>query len=349
MMPKPRCKIRATADPAGFRKAIAGWFSREGRDLPWRRTRDPYAVLVSEMMLQQTQVATVLAGGYFERFLEAFPTPEALAGADDDSLLKAWEGLGYYRRARLLRDAAGAVVERHGGIFPSDLDALLALPGVGRYTAGALRAFAFDLPAVLVDGNIARVIARLANRHAPIDSGTGLAAIWKIAAKLACPDAPRAHHSALMELGQKICRPGVPSCHHCPVARWCATRAPGKLPVKKNKSTLTEVMEHAVFLRDHGGRVLLHRESGSRRHGLWRLPLRPADDTRALPAIDREDYTITRYKVALVVHDAAHANPPLVAADGESWIEADAVTALAMPAPYRRVISRLLGFADESM
>jgi A/G-specific adenine glycosylase len=349
MRTKPRCEIRATADPAAFRLALAAWFSREGRDLPWRRTRDPYVVLVSEMMLQQTQVTTVLAGGYFQKFLAVFPTAEVLAQAGDDALLKSWEGLGYYRRVRLLRDAARAVVERHGGCFPSDLDALLALPGVGRYTAGALRAFAFDLPAVLVDGNIARVIARLTNQHKPIDTPAGISAIWKTAGKLACDAAPRSHHSALMELGQKICRPGVPACHQCPVARWCAARAPEKLPVKNGRIRLTAVEEHAVFLRDGHGRVLLHREIGSRRHGLWRLPLRPADDVRHLPAIEREDYTITRYKVSLVVHDAAAAKPAVIPAANEAWIAENEVAALAMTAPCRRVISRLLGFATESM
>ena len=344
-MPKPRCETRATRDPQGFRAALAEWFGENGRDLPWRRTRDPYAVLVSELMLQQTQVTTVLAGGYYSRFLQTFPSLEKLAAADDDALLKAWEGLGYYRRVRLLRSAAQAVIERHGGQFPHDLDALLALPGVGRYTAGALRAFAFDLPAVLVDGNIARVIARLGNRHTPIDIASGQATIWKAAEKLACPEQPRLHHSALMELGQAVCRPGVPDCLACPVARWCATRTPEKLPVKQGKIRLTATEEHAIFIRDAHDRILLHRESGMRRQGLWKLPIRPAEEIQHRPVIERENYTITRYKVALVVHGAARAHP---AAD-ETWIPASDVPDLAMPAPYRRVIGRLLGFADESV
>ena len=349
MPDKPRCESRATQDPAGFHTALADWFEKQGRDLPWRRTRDPYPVLVSEMMLQQTQVATVLAGRYFPRFMEMFPTVDALAAADDDSLLKAWEGLGYYRRVRLLRDAARAVIERHGGVFPHEVADLLALPGVGRYTAGALRAFAFDLPAVLVDGNIARVLSRLTNRHAPIDTTAGQAALWRAAEKLACPERPRLHHSALMELGQIICRPGMPDCHACPVARWCATRTPEKLPVKQGRVALTAVAEHAVFLVDGDDRVLLHRESGRRRQGLWKLPVRPESELARLPVIERESYTITRYKVALAVHDARCPDSPVAPAEDEAWVPIDEVSALAMPSPYRRVIRRLLDFEDESM
>ena len=296
-------------------------------------------------MLQQTQVTTVLAGGYFTRFLESFPTMEKLAAADDDALLKAWEGLGYYRRVRLLRAAAQAVITHHDGQFPSDLDALLALPGVGRYTAGALRAFAFDLPAVLVDGNIARVISRLENRHTAIDTTAGQTAIWKAAEMLACPDRPQIHHSALMELGQTVCRPGMPDCHACPVANWCATRSPEKLPVKQGKIRLTSIEEHAMFIRDENDRILLHRESGRRRQGLWKLPIRPAAELVHHPVIERENYMITRYKVALVVHQVSGVE----CAVDEDWIPSDDVAALAMPAPFRRVIGRLLGFGDESM
>ncbi len=348
-MLKPPCEIRATRDAANFRSALALWFRKNGRDLPWRRTRNPYVILVSELMLQQTQVATVLSGGYFTRFLEAFPDLEKLASADDDHLLKAWEGLGYYRRARHLRDAARAVLDRHDGEFPHEPGALLALPGVGRYTAGALRAFAFDLPAVLVDGNIARVLSRLQNLREPVDAARGQSEIWKIAEKLACPEQSRIHHSALMELGQLICRPGMPDCLNCPVARWCAARSPEKLPVKQKSLRLTAMEERAFFLRDSRKRVLLHRESARRRQGLWKLPLRDAADLKDLPVIERENYSITRFKVSLIVHDAAEKHPVPQPARDEAWIPVADVPALAMPAPYRRVIGRLLGFAHESM
>ncbi len=349
MTPKPYCETRATREPEGFRKSLAEWFCETGRDLPWRRTHDPYEVCVSEIMLQQTQVATVLAGGYFTRFLEAFPNAASLAAADDDSLLKAWEGLGYYRRARLLREAARAVIRDHAGAFPSGLDELLKLPGVGRYTAGAIRAFAFNHPAVLVDGNIARVLSRMENIRHPIDSTAGQSALWKTAEKLACDEQPRVHHAALMELGQRICRPGVPECIACPVAPWCATRSPEKLPVKQGKIRPSAVDEHALFVLDRRNRILLHRESANRRQGLWKLPLRPEEELRALPVLESEKYTITRYKVTLHVHAASRSGPLPKPEQDEAWIAMDDVASLAMPSPFRRVIGRLLGFADESV
>ena len=346
---KPACTATATEDTTAFRAKLASWFDHHGRDLPWRRAHAAYPVLVSELMLQQTQVSTVLAGGYFTKFLQTFPTLHALADADDEKLLKAWEGLGYYRRARLLREAARAVIERHGGEFPHELAALLALPGVGPYTAGALRAFAFNLPAVLVDGNIARVVARLVDLRVAVDAGAGHKAIWQAAEALACPARPRLHHSALMELGQRICRPGVPDCHACPVSAWCATPHPEMLPVKKERARITAVDELAVFLTDAGGNLLLHRESGKRRQGLWKLPSRPQADVAGLPVIERENYAITRYKVALAVHDARGAPAGLAAAPDEAWIPITEVQGLAMPSPYRRVLGRLLGFTEKSV
>lgn len=300
-------------------------------------------------MLQQTQVATVLSGSYFERFLTRFPDLESLAVADDDMLLKAWEGLGYYRRVRQLREAARTIIRDHAGQFPHEMEDLLSLPGVGRYTAGAIRAFAFDLPSVLVDGNIARVLARLENIRLAVDSRDGQTALWNAAGALACAEQPRIHHSGLMELGQRICRPGLPDCLACPVATWCLTRNPEKLPVKKAKVSLTSVEEHALYARDARNRILLHREQGSRRQGLWKLPVRPLVELEGLPVIDSEKYTITRYKVITHVHAAGHATCKQSSIEGESWIPVKMVPSLAMSAPYRRVICRLLGFEDESV
>ncbi|RYD37330.1 MAG: A/G-specific adenine glycosylase, partial [Verrucomicrobiaceae bacterium] len=159
-MLKPGWKRDALEDQDAFREALAVWFSENGRDYPWRRTREPYAILVSEVMLQQTQIATVLGRGFYTRFLDSFPDAGSLARADDAAILKAWEGLGYYRRVRMLRETARAVITDHGGRFPDGIAQLMALPGVGRYTAGALRSFAFDLPAAVVDGNVSRVLSR---------------------------------------------------------------------------------------------------------------------------------------------------------------------------------------------
>ncbi len=338
-MLKPRLKKEALKDRVGFRDALVGWFSNHGKDYPWRRTHEPYEVLVSEVMLQQTQIATVLGRGFYTRFLATFPEVTALAAADDASVLKAWEGLGYYRRVRMLRETARAVIAEHGGKFPQELAALLELPGVGRYTAGALRAFAFGLPAVVVDGNVARVLARVLDFREPVDDSAGLKQLWAWAAELADDARPRTYHAALMELGQTHCRPGLPDCLACPVATFCKAREPETLPVKRLKTVITAVDEHALWLRDGKGRLLLHRESTKRREGLWKLPTREAAEISHLPVLTEQRYAITRYKVTLRVHDGGARR--IRAGDGEVWQDADAVLALAMPAPFRRVIERL--------
>lgn len=339
---KPRCTSHAPDHPAAFRRALAAWFRKHGKDHPWRRTRDPYGILVSEVMLQQTQIATVLGKGHYQRFLKAFPDVRALAAADDARLLKAWEGLGYYRRARMLRDTARAVIADHDGQFPHALDALLALPGIGPYTAGALRAFAFRLPAVVVDGNVIRVLSRIMDCSLPVDASAGLKTIHQWAAELADPHHPEVHHAAMMELGQTFCRPGIPDCHACPVAHFCQTTDPAALPVKSRKVALSPVTEHALWLRDDQGRLLLHREAGTRRTGLWKLPLRDDPEIKHLPLLAEHRYTITRYRVTLRVHDGSRPGTAITAQPGDSWIDPAALASLAMAAPFRRVVERLL-------
>jgi A/G-specific adenine glycosylase len=342
-MLKPRWKGDALKGREGFREALAIWFARTGKDYPWRRTREPYAILISEVMLQQTQIATVLGRGFYTRFLETFPGVESLAVAEDERLLKAWEGLGYYRRVRMLRETARAVLAEYGGKFPQDVAALIKLPGIGRYTAGALRAFAFDLPAAVVDGNVARVLSRVMDFSAPVDGTAGQKQMWDWAEALADPERSRIYNSALMELGQRICRPGVPDCLSCPVAGFCRTREPERLPVKRPKTTVTAVDEHSLWLRDEKGRLLLHREAGKRREGLWKLPTREAVEICALPVLTEHCYTITRYRVTLRVYDGGPLVDHFKPGTDEIWQEPEQVLALAMPSPFRRVIERLLG------
>lgn len=338
-MLKPRFESPALESKAAFRKALASWFSADGKDYPWRRTHDPYAILVSEMMLQQTRIATVLGKGYYTRFLEKFPDLQSLASADDESLLKAWEGLGYYRRARMLRSTAQAVIEKYGGIFPEAEKDLLALPGLGPYTSAALLAFAFGKTSALVDGNVSRVLSRIMDDFAPIDSARSQAQHRLWAAAICDPASPRIHHYAMMELGQRICRPGLPSCEICPVARFCKCVSPEILPVKKPRAVITSVTEYAVFARDLEGRILLHLESGKRRAGLWKLPLRSAEACASLPLISEESYPITRYKVLLKTHLAGD----IGAEEGDAWITPDRLASLPIAAPFRRVLLRLLG------
>ncbi len=341
-MLKPSCTKPLPKHRGLFRNALADWFRREGKDYPWRRTRNPYAVLVSEVMLQQTRIATVLGRGFYTGFLEQFPNLETLAKADDDTLLKAWEGLGYYRRARMLRETARAVIANHGGKFPHEWDDLLKLPGVGRYTAGALRAFAFDLPSVVVDGNVARVLSRLLDFSEAVDTPAGIKWSWKSAEELADPANPRIFHSALMELGQTFCRSGVPDCLSCPVAVFCKTREPWELPVKQRKIAITRVDEHALWIKNGDGRILMHRENGARRQGLWKLPTRTPGEIGMLPVLEEHRYTITRYRVNLRVHDGSALAGKLEPVADEEWIAEERISGLAMPSPFRRAIAALL-------
>lgn len=335
---KPRFVKSPLDAPAAFRKALAEWFAKDGKDFPWRRTRDPYAVLVSEMMLQQTRVATVLGKGYYTRFLAEFPDAAALAAADDTRLLKAWEGLGYYRRARMLRNAAAAVVADHGGVFPEGEGELLALPGIGPYTAAALLSFSFGKTSALVDGNVSRVLSRLMDDATVIESTATVKRHRQWALELCDPNDPRIHHYAMMELGQTVCRPGVPHCELCPVAGFCKSRDPERLPVKKKAPAVSDITEHAIWLRDASGRILLHCETGSRRNGLWKLPLRSEDSCSAFPQLFETTYPITRYKVRLIIHAADACLPE----KGDEWVAPERLETLPLAAPFRRALDRLL-------
>lgn len=324
-----------------FRAALAAWFDVEGKDYPWRRTEDPYEILVSEMMLQQTQIATVLGRGFYTRFLEAFPDTKTLAVAEDEALLKAWEGLGYYRRVRMLREAARAIENDHGGQFPESLDEILALPGVGRYTAGAVLSFAFNQPAPIVDGNVARVLTRLMDFSDKIEGAAAQKQLWAWAGELLDEFVPRVHNSALMELGQTYCRPGVPDCMSCPVSAFCKSREPEGLPVKGKRQKLTDVEESVVFvLKD--GRVLLRQQKEGRRVGMWRLPEREVEEGWAL--VHERKYGITRYRVTLKVYEAPAG---IEAAKDEAWHSIEALEDRVMPPADRAAVVALLGSDEE--
>ena len=260
--------------PAGLTDPLLAWYRANARDLPWRRTSDPYRIWVSEIMLQQTRVAAVL--GYYARFLEAFPTVEALAAAPEDRLMKLWEGLGYYSRARNLQKAAKIVAER--GAFPDTYQGLLALPGVGEYTAGAIASAAFGLREPAVDGNVLRVAARLTDCHEDVSvPGTKQAVrAWVRAAMPESEADVRVFNQAVMELGATVCVPnGPPRCEVCPVRELCLGRLRGtaeSLPVKAAKKA-RRVEEKTVFLLLRGGKIALRRrpESGLLA-GLWEFP-----------------------------------------------------------------------------
>ncbi|TAE91826.1 MAG: A/G-specific adenine glycosylase [Verrucomicrobia bacterium] len=334
---KPLAHRDLIKENAAFRSALLHWFAQHGKDYPWRRTRDPYAILVSEVMLQQTRLAVVLGKGYYDRFMQTFPDLVALAQADEEKLLRTWEGLGYYRRARMLQATARAVLDRHNGRFPESERELLALPGVGRYTLGALRSFAFDLPTALVDGNVMRVFARLFDDKTPIDSPVGIRMAWERAEFLLDNDHPRLFNSALMELGQSICRVGSPDCWQCPLAEFCRSREPELLPIKAKRTELTSIDEHAIWVENEEGAILLQQEQGSRRKGMWRLPLRQADEVSAEDLLLQVSYGITRYRVTLRIYRPRQWQ----AHDNDQWISAEMLEQLPMATPHRKVMRQL--------
>ncbi|MES2572527.1 MAG: A/G-specific adenine glycosylase, partial [Verrucomicrobiota bacterium] len=243
---KPASFRDQKAHAADLRTKLGEWFRLNGRDLPWRRRLDPYAVMVSEFMLQQTQVVTVIP--YFERWLKRFPDFETLASASEEEVMHLWQGLGYYSRARNLHRAARQVVEEHGGRLSPDPVAMARLPGVGRYTAGAIMSFGFDEPAAAVDANIARVLARLGDLREPIDSKSGAGALWRMAADLLPKAGGREHTSALMELGALVCLPRKPQCGVCPVREHCAATEPETLPVKKPRRETVRIDENCAWI-----------------------------------------------------------------------------------------------------
>jgi len=330
-----------------FQRELATWYRAGARDYPWRRTRDPYAILVSELMLQQTQIATVLGRGYYDRWMRAFPDWASLAEAPEESVLKLWEGLGYYNRARNLHRTSRIVLQEHEGRFPQDPETALALPGIGRYTVGAVLSFAYGLPHPVVDGNVGRVLARLLALETAINSPGGLKILWEWAEALLDPADPGTHNSALMELGQRICRPAQPDCPACPVKGLCLARREALtevLPLKTKATPVTKRTER-VLLAEQQGRIYLCQESGSRRRGLWRLP-EISDETAAdLPELLRFDYTITRYRVTLLVHEAPAVWRPEDAPGNEgSWFSPHRPDGLPpLGAPYRRALDL---FAD---
>jgi A/G-specific adenine glycosylase len=327
-------------------RALVTWFRANGRDYPWRRTHDAYAVLVSEIMLQQTQITTVLERGFYARWMERFPDFATLAEASESEVLGAWQGLGYYRRARNLQRLAKVVVSDHAGVFPRDPEVIRSLPGIGPYTAGAVSSFAFGLPEPIVDGNVARVLSRLDDDATPIDSTPGTKRLWDRARELVqATDDPCALNSALMELGQTICKPAKPACDDCPVHAFCRVKEPETLPVKSARPEVTAVTERVFFLRTEAG-VLLEQETGSRRTGLWKLPALPETPTgKAPPVLQKSSYGITRYKVTLWVHEVP--TKSLSAwPQSHRFIPLAELSALPMPSPYRRALERLLGSED---
>ncbi|MEZ4790688.1 MAG: A/G-specific adenine glycosylase [Flavobacteriales bacterium] len=261
-----------------FSKALLPWYREHKRPLPWRASRDPYRIWLSEVILQQTRVDQGTA--YWHRFVERYPRVQDLAGASEDEVLRLWQGLGYYSRARNLRMAAQQVVERHKGRFPADHAALLTLKGVGDYTAAAIASMAFGLAEPVVDGNVYRVLARVFGIATPIDSTAGRKEFRALAASLLPKDEPGEHNQAVMELGALVCTPREPACEECPLRSRCIARRTdriGLLPVKVAKTKVSERHFNFLHIRVRGGIYLQKRTGKDIWQGLYQLPLLESD------------------------------------------------------------------------
>ncbi len=298
---------------------LLDWFKYNARDLPWRRTTDPYQIWVSEIMLQQTRVETVIP--YFLRWIDRFPALEDLARANPDEVLSYWEGLGYYRRANNLHQAVKEVAQTYDGKLPRDPQLLRELPGIGRYTAGAISSIAFNLPEPILDGNIRRVYARYFNIDTPLQSAETEKKLWQIAEELISSEEPGEFNQALMELGALICLPRKPKCQLCPLKKDCLSRILGnqdQLPVRKSKTPLPHhQVTAAVCLKDN--QVLIaKRPLEGLLGGMWEYPGGKQETGESLErALQREiqeelgaavevgsllgvfDHAYTHYKVTL--------------------------------------------------
>jgi A/G-specific adenine glycosylase len=256
-----------------LRRRLLAWYDAHKRDLPWRRSRDPYRVWLSEIMLQQTQVATVK--DYFERFTRSFPDVRSLAAAEESEVLRLWEGLGYYRRARQLHAAAKKVVAEFGGTFPDQAEELQQLPGIGRYTAGAIASIAFDRRAAILEANTIRLLSRLVAYRGNPHTQTGQRPLWRAAEEILPQKRVAEFNQALMELGSLVCTPSEPKCTTCPLSTVCAAFAGGlqyEIPLAKPRQAYTDVREAAIIIRKNGSVLVRQCGADERWAGLWDFP-----------------------------------------------------------------------------
>jgi A/G-specific adenine glycosylase len=315
-----------------FRRSLIGWFHRHGRELPWRHSSDPYRILVSEFMLQQTQVATVIP--YYNQWLRRFPNFATLARASETDVLRAWQGLGYYARARNLHATAKAVVDGYGRRFPRSIDQMQQLPGIGKYTAHAVATFAFDQPVPIVEANTARVLSRLFDRRVAIDCAAGHTKLWEDAAALVPKSNARIYNSALTDLGALVCLPRKPKCNICPVKKFCRAKDPLALPIKKPMLRMRRTIEKHAFIF-HGGRILLE-QSCHRWRGLWILPPLRTRTTNQR-AIYTSEFPFTHHQINLVVYRRPKPNQ---SSSEQRWFAS--IDDIAMPSPHRRAAQSLL-------
>jgi len=348
-----------------YRDGLVAWYRRNARDLPWRRDPTPWRVWVSEIMLQQTRVDTAIP--YFLRFLERFPDPDSLAASSEEEVLEQWSGLGYYRRARLLRAGAREGVARHGGRIPRGEREVLSLPGVGRYTAGAIRSIAFGERAPIVDGNVTRVLARVFGVDGEVGRAPTSRRLWELAAGVVAAGEPGEVNQAQMELGALVCSPIAPRCGDCPLAAQCVARRDSRideLPRLPPRRETVEVRRAVLLVRDGRSRVLLRRRKDDELlPGLWDLPgaftgaggdvdgdLAAALALLPFTAEPREElgrvrHAITYRRIALSVIAASAGDTDGGTGPGPdgaelAWREPSRALTMALSSPARKILAR---------
>jgi A/G-specific adenine glycosylase len=336
----PAEEDRGADEVREMRTALLTWYGAHKRDLPWRATRDPYRIWVSEIMLQQTRVAAVLE--HYRLFVAAFPTVQSLAAASEAEVLALWSGLGYYRRARMLHRAAKMVVETLAGAMPRTGEGLRALPGVGAYTAAAVASIAFDEPVAVVDGNVERVLARVAGWSA---AEAGFATrVGTFAGTLVDPEQPGDFNQGMMELGATVCLPRGPLCLGCPWQRWCRTR--GEHPVPVRRAQRRQHSARVVWLRGVGTkkqvRLVQRAVDASLMAGMWELPVYiPNAISSVAPACERPEFTV-RHAITVTNHvvDVYVRNGAARGLEGE-WVPVSALSQRALTGLTRKVLRRV--------
>lgn len=353
--------IQPIAPP--LRQALLDWYASSGRDLPWRRTQDPYAIWVSEIMLQQTQVKTVIP--YYERWLEQFSTIAILGAANQQQVLKAWQGLGYYARARNLHQAAQLIIQDYQGQFPSDLESVLKLPGIGQTTAGGILSAAFNQPVPILDGNVKRVLARLLALDVPPNKA--IKPLWQVSTDLLDPHHPRDFNQALMDLGATLCTPKNPACLLCPWNSHCQAfhlNMQNELPLSESRAPLPRKSIGVAVIWNEQGQILIdRRRQDGLLGGLWEFPggkLEPGETIAA--CIKREileelgieievgehlvtiDHTYSHFHVTLNVHHCRHLSgkPQAIECDEIRWVTLDELDQFPFPKANMQIIEALL-------
>jgi A/G-specific adenine glycosylase len=305
-----------------FREHLLQWFDQHKRDLPWRQDRDPYRVWLSEIMLQQTRVAAVI--DHYERFLRRFPSIEKLASARESSVLAAWSGLGYYRRARMLHAAARKIVKEHEGKFPSNTEELQSLPGIGRYTAAAIASIAFNQPVAVVDGNVERVLQRVHGKS------LGGEKLWSAAGELLSCQHPGDFNQAMMELGATVCLPRQPQCLLCPVSDLCTTRGELHLPGKGTRQTKRDI-HYRLACRDGAIFLVQRSKTSTLMPGMWELPEIASAKSTTPSFTLRHSITVTDYAVRV------KRGPAPKGLDGR-WVRKARVTTLPLTGLARKIL-----------